>query len=451
MTSAQQPTMADVFMDRFRQGGQDRMAAQKMQSDMATNQAWKDAQKQKMLDDAKDAVLKRKLDFFTNLGERLNPEEYDLYHGLAKEVGVNPDLVPKQQFRDVETTIPGIQPGPASPSNTSIYGSGTFDDSEATPDQIVKSREAIPGTGYGSGLKYKYDSLAQKDLWARLMSDAKMKKMAQDELKLQSPIGKLLQDISKINGTPIEIPTDVADQATFKTTFVPNPLAKENQGERLAPGVGPGINFNRNRQQQAPSDPTQVPPPQQTPPAQQRRSVAPPVAPPGTPNQGGGYFDDMTLPPPPSNLSPKGRKIYADVDGGLQNSKKDLKSLTNLIDSIAGNGNLEKVLGAENAINRNGIGASLLGNKPAFDVWSQVKRLINSGALQELINLKNNGGALGQVSNEEGRRLESKFAALDPDMSYPAFKQELMRLKSEVAAAMQNIHRKAILTLSAGN
>lgn len=122
-----------------------------------------------------------------------------------------------------------------------------------------------------------------------------------------------------------------------------------------------------------------------------------------------------------------------------------------MIDSIAGNGNLEKVLGAENAINRNGIGASLLGNKPAFDVWSQVKRLINSGALQELINLKNNGGTLGQVSNEEGRRLESKFAALDPDMSYLAFKQELMRLKSEVAAAMQNIHRKAILTLSAGN
>jgi len=234
------------------------MAAQKTQSDMATNQAWKDAQKQKMLDDAKDAVLKRKLDFLTNLGERLSPEEYDLYHSMAQDGGVNPDLVPKQQFRDVETIIPGVQPGPASPSNTSIYGTGAFDDSEATPDQVVKSREAIPGTGYGSGLKYKYDSLAQKDLLARLMSDAKMKKMAQDEQKMGSPIGKLLADIAKINGTPIEMPTDVADQSVFKTTFVANPLAKENQGERLAPGVGPGINFQRNRQQQVPVVPPQA-------------------------------------------------------------------------------------------------------------------------------------------------------------------------------------------------
>ena len=34
MTAAQQPTMADVFMDRFRQGGQDQLARQKAQAEM---------------------------------------------------------------------------------------------------------------------------------------------------------------------------------------------------------------------------------------------------------------------------------------------------------------------------------------------------------------------------------------------------------------------------------
>ena len=39
MTSAQQPTMADVFMDRFRQGGQDRLAQQKAAEQTRMNEA----------------------------------------------------------------------------------------------------------------------------------------------------------------------------------------------------------------------------------------------------------------------------------------------------------------------------------------------------------------------------------------------------------------------------
>ena len=39
MASAQQPTMADVFMDRFRQGGQDRLAQQKAAEQTRMNEA----------------------------------------------------------------------------------------------------------------------------------------------------------------------------------------------------------------------------------------------------------------------------------------------------------------------------------------------------------------------------------------------------------------------------
>ena len=39
MTSAQQPTMADVFMDRFRQGGQDQLARQKAAEEAKMHEA----------------------------------------------------------------------------------------------------------------------------------------------------------------------------------------------------------------------------------------------------------------------------------------------------------------------------------------------------------------------------------------------------------------------------
>ena len=58
MTAAQQPTMADVFMDRFRQGGQDRLAQQKAAEEAKMHEAtMKNMEAQRLIQGAQMMAL----------------------------------------------------------------------------------------------------------------------------------------------------------------------------------------------------------------------------------------------------------------------------------------------------------------------------------------------------------------------------------------------------------
>lgn len=68
-----------------------------------------------------------------------------------------------------------------------------------------------------------------------------------------------------------------------------------------------------------------------------------------------------------------------------------------------------------------------------------INQLKAKSGLTALTDLKQAGGTLGQVSNEEGRRLENSVAALDRAQSTEDFTKQLQVLRNDVARARQRL------------
>jgi hypothetical protein len=68
-----------------------------------------------------------------------------------------------------------------------------------------------------------------------------------------------------------------------------------------------------------------------------------------------------------------------------------------------------------------------------------INQLKAKSGLTALTDLKQAGGTLGQVSNEEGRRLENSVAALDQAQSTEDFRKQLQLLRNDVARARQRL------------
>jgi len=117
-----------------------------------------------------------------------------------------------------------------------------------------------------------------------------------------------------------------------------------------------------------------------------------------------------------------------------------LDEMSQLVDRIADSPGLERALGRYGAINRNDITFT---DKQAHDAWVQVARLIQAGTLKELRDLKATNTTLGQVSNQEGERLEKAFAALNPNQDAATFIKELRRIQSEIHNSRRIINKAA--------
>ena len=101
MTSAQQPTMADVFMDRFRQGGQDRLAQQKAAEQTRMNEAtMRNMEAQRLIQGAQMMALygnEGNAPMMQAVGDKIGMPQVPTAPGLKdRELGVKVDQFDKK-------------------------------------------------------------------------------------------------------------------------------------------------------------------------------------------------------------------------------------------------------------------------------------------------------------------------------------------------------------------
>ena len=447
MASAQQPTMADVFMDRFRQGGQDRMAAQKMQSDMALNQAYKNAQMQKMKDDAANALLQRKTQFLQSAGgmQGVTPDTRQGWATEGAELGIPDHMFPTQQFQEtpiMQDVEPNLTPSSLRFSTQEDMGG---------PTQVGTERLPIGNTGYSPQLEYMRDMMD-------LRGQAAANKTANGQgkpYKFGDPVARLIEEARMMAEAGHPMPKAVFDDRMSLLRTYPNPNAAGaySQGVAVAPRLAP-----MTLPDSAYPEPHQPAQPQQQSPApvqqfntavdgikdKKAAVVAPvmkaagvPLQPPAQKPKAAG---PVTVAQRSTPLTPKGAQEVAKFTQAHDTAISSLDEMSQLVDRIADSPGLERALGRDGAINRNDITFT---DKQAHDAWVQVARLIQAGTLKELRDLKATNTTLGQVSNQEGERLEKAFAALNPNQDAATFIKELRRIQSEIHNSRRIINKAA--------
>ncbi len=186
MTSAQQPTMADVFMERFRQGGQDRLAKQKADEQAAMHGATvKNMEAQRLLQ-----------------------------AGTLGAVYSTPDNAPFLQ--NIIRKMPGLE-------NTDLGFQGANERKIVSAEQMQAER-----------LRQQAEIARGK----QLIDELNAKNAG---LKPTSPLGKLLFDYERSTGIETPMTEDMLNAGIFKSTAVPNPLvpvAGQN-GQIVAPFASP--------------------------------------------------------------------------------------------------------------------------------------------------------------------------------------------------------------------
>ena len=464
MTSAQQPTMADVFMDRFRQGGQDRMAAQKMQSDMAMNEAYKNAQMQKMKDDAANALLQRKTQFLQSAGgmQGVTPDTRQGWATEGAELGIPDHMFPTQQFQEtpiMQDVEPNLTPSSLRFSTQEDMGG---------PTQVGTERLPIGNTGYSPQLEYMRDMMD-------LRGQAAANKTANGQgkpYKFGDPVARLIEEARMMAEAGHPMPKAVFDDRMSLLRTYPNPNAAGaySQGVAVAPRLAP-----MTLPDSAYPEPHQPAQPQQQSPApvQQFNTVvdgikekkaaavapvlkkagltAPPVKAPQAPAPGN---DDITM-PPSHTLSPNGQEKIAKIRSAkdaaqmeLQKIHRDIESLVEdeAFDRVAGPKQGQSFLGkAKQAgigmANRSSAGSVL--DPKAHEAAITMERIKQMGTLGALVNLKSAGGTLGQVTEQEGMRLEKSFAAIDWNQSPEKLRYVLRELADDIAKTYKRVGQLA--------
>ena len=166
---AQQPTFADVFMDRFRQVGQDRLAKQKADEQAAMQQATIENMKAQRL----------------------------LQAGTLGAIYATPDNA--NFLKSVIGGIPGME-------NASVNFQGSNERKIVSAEQMQAER-----------LRQQAEIAKGK----QLIDELKAKNAG---LKPTSPLGKLLFDYNRSTGEDIQMTPEMLDAGVFKSTAVPNPL-----------------------------------------------------------------------------------------------------------------------------------------------------------------------------------------------------------------------------------
>lgn len=120
----------------------------------------------------------------------------------------------------------------------------------------------------------------------------------------------------------------------------------------------------------------------------------------------------------------------------FRNANANLQSLVDSIDDLLNDPNLSK---------GSGMSGAIMGRLPATkarDIKAKIdtiKSKTSLNALQELRDNSPTGGALGNMSDAEGKRLEDKVAALDTGQSDESFVDQLNKLKRETNSTMRRL------------
>ncbi len=376
---AQQPTMADVFMDRFRQGGQDRLAAQKMQSDMAMNEAYKNAQMQKMKDDALNAHIARQSAFLKDAGgmQGVTPQTRSGWVAAGSKLDLPETMFPVQEFQKTDDNYIPMDAVPSSNRHSTEQDMGEFVPGQELP---------IGNTGYSPQLEYMRDMMDLK-------GQAAANKTANGQgkpYKFGDPVARLIEEARMMAEAGHPMPKAVFDDrmSLLRTYLNPNAAGAYSQGVAVAPRLAP-----MTLPDSAYPEPQQQPPT----PVQQfntavdgikdkkAAAVAPvmkaagvPLQPPAQKPKAAG---PVTVAQRSTPLTPKGAQEVAKFTQAHDTAISSLDEMSQLVDRIADSPGLERALGRDGAINRNDITFT---DKQAHDAWVQVARLIQAGTLKEL-------------------------------------------------------------------
>jgi hypothetical protein len=447
MASAQQPTMADVFMDRFRQGGQDRMAAQKMQSDMAMNEAYKNAQMQKMKDDAANALLQRRTQFLQAAGgvQGVTPDTRAGWSATGAELDLPDSMFPTQQFQEtpvMQDVEPNLTPSSLRFSTQEDMGG---------PTQVGTERLPIGNTGYSPQLEYLRDMMDLK-------GQAAANKTANGQgkpYKFGDPVARLIEEARMMAEAGHPMPKAVFDDrmSLLRTYLNPNAAGAYSQGVAVAPRLAPmTLPDSAYPEPHQPAQPQQQSP---TPVQQFNTAVdgikdkkAAVVAPvmkaagvtPQPPAQQPKAAGPVTVAKRSTPLTPKGAQDVAKFTQAHDTAIDKLDDLSQLIDKIKDSPGLERAIGKSGANNRSDWFHT---DKEAYEAWSELERLMQAGTLKELKDLRATGTTLGQVSNQEGERLEKSFSTIKPFGSYQQALKELDRIQKEVHTSRKNVNKGA--------
>ncbi len=447
MASAQQPTMADVFMDRFRQGGQDRMAAQKMQSDMAMNEAYKNAQMQKMKDDALNAHIARQSAFLKDAGgmQGVTPQTRSGWVAAGSKLDLPETMFPVQEFQKTDDNFIPMNAVPSSNRRSTEEDMGEFVPGQELP---------IGNTGYSPQLEYMRDMMDLK-------GQAAANKTANGQgkpYKFGDPVARLIEEARMMAEAGHPMPKAVFDDrmSLLRTYLNPNVVGAYSQGvavaPRLAPMTLPDSAYPEPTQPQQPAQPQQQP----LTPVQKFNTVvdgikdkkAAVVAPvmkaagvtPQPPAQRPKAAGPVTVAKRSTPLTPKGAQDVAKFTQAHDTAIDKLDDLSQLIDKIKDSPGLERAIGKSGANNRSDWFHT---DKEAYEAWSGLERLMQAGTLKELKDLRATGTTLGQVSNQEGERLEKSFSTIKPFGSYQQALKELDRIQKEVHTSRKNVNKGA--------
>jgi len=425
MASAQQPTMADVFMDRFRQGGQDRMAAQKMQSDMAMNEAYKNAQMQQMQTTADWHKRQRDLELVKYISENKTGENGPEVEAFVRSQGGSADLVPKMRFQESPYQV---ESGPAFPGGSLSEGG---EDTETTK----MGQMPVEWSDWGAGAAFKQKGLDMKQRLAEMSMQTKSYLASLKASDAKSAVGKIMQDLqNKI------IRPELAHDAILKATVFFDPANAALIGQGLNP-TGSGLPIRQFQQTpgaatlpQPQVQPAQLQMPLQSMPQPQRPMPAPAqpqVAPPAA-----------KRPAPAAPSAVPGVKAFPGGKAAVVAQEADSLAIdvqANFSDLL---GKVEKAL--KHPGSEWGTGAKgLLGrNIPGSDAKSFAKDLESIKSQLGLEQLTQ-GYKLGSVTEAEHTLLQNKIRALDPEMKWEDLKKNLEEIQTIIKGIKDRAATKA--------
>lgn len=159
--------------------------------------------------------------------------------------------------------------------------------------------------------------------------------------------------------------------------------------------------------------------------------------------------------PPAHTLSPNGQdkiaKIRSAKDAAqmeLQKIHRDIESLVEdeAFDRVAGPRQDQSFLGRVKQAGtakakRSGVGSIL--DPKAHEASITMERIKQMGTLGALVNLKSAGGTLGQVTEQEGMRLEKSFAAIDWNQSPEKLRYVLRELADDISKTYKRVGQLA--------
>lgn len=154
----------------------------------------------------------------------------------------------------------------------------------------------------------------------------------------------------------------------------------------------------------------------------------------------------VKLPKPTVSTEEKeGQKRKVKLEGGknkaltsFRNADANLDSLVRSVDELLDDPGLSKGTGTSGAVLSK---VPFIANK-AKDIQSRIKVLKSKTSLNALQEMRANsptGGALGQVSDAEGIRLENNIAAMNEKMTDDEFVNQLVKLRRETESSRSRL------------